>query len=160
MISEAVNELESERKSPPFARQREPDRAKPQAKGGDLRFANLFTPSQFKRTTNGLKSCFRSSDAILLGPAGLKAVLVDINGHYRTDLSRGQSTLCDDRPLEIHTVSRAIHPDMLALFLDGKYIELRDRDKLRSACIYTIIGLGCDGKNTFSPVSSDLAAKI
>src|SRR5215470_17592962 len=35
---------------------------------------------------------------------------------------------------------------MMALFVDGKYIELRDGDKLRSACIYTVIGLGCDGK--------------
>jgi transposase-like protein len=42
--------------------------------------------------------------------------------------------------------SRPIHPDMLALFLDGKYIELRDGDKLRSACIYIVVGLGCDGK--------------
>ena len=42
--------------------------------------------------------------------------------------------------------SRPIHPDLIALFLDGKYIELRDGDKLRSACIYIIVGLGCDGK--------------
>jgi putative transposase len=34
----------------------------------------------------------------------------------------------------------------LALFLDGKYIELRDGDKLRSICIYIVVGLGCDGK--------------
>jgi len=42
--------------------------------------------------------------------------------------------------------SRPIHPDMLALFLDGKYIELREGDKLRSACIYIVVGLGSDGK--------------
>lgn len=42
--------------------------------------------------------------------------------------------------------NRPIHPDMLALFMDGKYIELRDGDKLRSACIYIVVGLGCDGK--------------
>jgi transposase-like protein len=42
--------------------------------------------------------------------------------------------------------SRPLHPDMLALFLDGKYIELRDGDKLRSAGIYIVVGLGCDGK--------------
>ena len=29
--------------------------------------------------------------------------------------------------------SGPIHPDMLALFMDGKYIELREGDKLRSA---------------------------
>jgi putative transposase len=42
--------------------------------------------------------------------------------------------------------SRPIHPDMLALFMDGKYIELREGDKLRTACIYIVVGLGCDGK--------------
>src|SRR4030095_16113551 len=36
--------------------------------------------------------------------------------------------------------------DMLALFVDAKYIELRDGDKLRSACIYIVVGLGCDGR--------------
>src|SRR5687767_10569769 len=34
--------------------------------------------------------------------------------------------------------SRPIHPDMLALFMDGKYIELREGDKLRTACIYIV----------------------
>jgi transposase-like protein len=30
------------------------------------------------------------------------------------------------------------------VFVDGKYVELRDGDKLRSACIYLAIGLaGC-----------------
>jgi putative transposase len=42
--------------------------------------------------------------------------------------------------------SRPIHPDLIAVFLDGKYIELRDGDKLRSACIYIVVGMGCDGK--------------
>jgi len=35
---------------------------------------------------------------------------------------------------------------MLAVFVDGKYVELRDGDKLRSACIYLVVGLGRDGK--------------
>ena len=42
--------------------------------------------------------------------------------------------------------NRPIHPDMLALFVDGKYIELLEGDKLRLACIYIVVGLGCDGK--------------
>lgn len=42
--------------------------------------------------------------------------------------------------------SRPLDPDMLAVFVDGKYIELRESDKLRSACIYLVIGLGRDGK--------------
>ena len=46
--------------------------------------------------------------------------------------------------LELHN-SRPLDPDLLALFVDGKYVELRDGDKLRSACIYLVIGLGRDG---------------
>jgi transposase-like protein len=42
--------------------------------------------------------------------------------------------------------SRPIHPDMLALFMDGKLVELRDGEKLRWICIYVIVGLGCDGR--------------
>src|SRR5215813_8727020 len=59
------------------------------------------------------------------------------------DLERVAAGLIEELDLRN---SRPIHPDMLALFLDGKYIELRDGDKLRSACIYIVVGLGCDGK--------------
>jgi len=59
------------------------------------------------------------------------------------DLERVAMGLIEE--LELRN-SRPIHPDMLALFMDGKYIELRDGDKLRTACIYIVVGLGCDGK--------------
>ena len=59
------------------------------------------------------------------------------------DLERVAMGLIEE--LELRN-SRPIHPDMLALFMDGKYIELRDGDKLRTACIYLVIGLGGDGK--------------
>ncbi len=42
--------------------------------------------------------------------------------------------------------SRPIHPDLLALMFDGKYVEIKDGDQLRPACIYLVVGLGCDGK--------------
>jgi len=42
--------------------------------------------------------------------------------------------------------SRSLDPDMLALFIDGKYIEWREGDKLRPATIYVVVGLGRDGK--------------
>jgi putative transposase len=42
--------------------------------------------------------------------------------------------------------SRPLDPDLLALFLDGKYVEFRDGDRLRSACIYVVVGLRRDGK--------------
>jgi len=42
--------------------------------------------------------------------------------------------------------TRPLGPDLLALFLDGKHIEVKDGDRLRPACIYVAIGLGRDGK--------------
>ena len=42
--------------------------------------------------------------------------------------------------------SRPVDLDLLALFLDGKYVEVKDGDRLRPACIYLVIGLHRDGK--------------
>jgi len=42
--------------------------------------------------------------------------------------------------------SRPIDPDLLALMFDGKYVEIKDGDQLRPACIYLVVGLGRDGK--------------
>jgi len=42
--------------------------------------------------------------------------------------------------------SRPLDPDLLALFLDGKYVEFRDGDRLRPACIYVVVGLRRDGQ--------------
>jgi transposase-like protein len=59
------------------------------------------------------------------------------------DLERVAAGLIEE--LELRN-SRPVDPDLLALFMDGKYVELRDADKLRSACIYLVVGLGRDGK--------------
>ncbi len=59
------------------------------------------------------------------------------------DLERVATGMIEE--LELHN-SRPLDPDMLAVFVDGKYVELRDGDKLRSSCIYLAIGLGRDGK--------------
>jgi putative transposase len=42
--------------------------------------------------------------------------------------------------------TRPLDPDLLALFCDGKYVEIRDGDRLKPACIYLVVGLGRDGK--------------
>jgi transposase-like protein len=42
--------------------------------------------------------------------------------------------------------SRPVDPDLLALFLDGKYVEVKDADRLRPACIYLVVGLHRNGK--------------
>jgi transposase-like protein len=39
-----------------------------------------------------------------------------------------------------------VDPDLLALFLDGKYVEVREADRLRPYCIYVVVDLGRDGK--------------
>jgi putative transposase len=42
--------------------------------------------------------------------------------------------------------TRPVDPDLLALFFDGKYVEVREGDRLRPSTIYLVIGLGRDGK--------------
>jgi transposase-like protein len=61
------------------------------------------------------------------------------------DLDRVAAGMIEE--LELRN-SRPLPPDMLAVFVDGKYVELRDGDKLRSACIYLVIGLSRDGKKS------------
>jgi putative transposase len=39
-----------------------------------------------------------------------------------------------------------IDPDLLALFVDGKYVEVKDGDRLRPATIFVAVGIGRDGK--------------
>lgn len=42
--------------------------------------------------------------------------------------------------------TRPLDTDLLALMVDGKYVEIKDGDQLRPACIYLAVGLGRDGK--------------
>jgi transposase-like protein len=42
--------------------------------------------------------------------------------------------------------TRPLDPDLLALFVDAKYIEVRETDHLRPHCLYLAVGLGRDGK--------------
>jgi transposase-like protein len=44
------------------------------------------------------------------------------------------------------TNSRPVEPDVLAVFLDGKYVEIKDGDRIRPATIYVVVALGRDGK--------------
>jgi hypothetical protein len=44
------------------------------------------------------------------------------------------------------TGTRPADPDLIALFLDGKYVEVREGDRLRPCCIYVVVGLSRDGK--------------
>lgn len=42
--------------------------------------------------------------------------------------------------------TRPLDTDLLALFIDGKYVEVREGDRLRPSCVYLAVGLGRDGK--------------
>jgi transposase-like protein len=42
--------------------------------------------------------------------------------------------------------TRPVDPDLLAIFLDGKHVEVKDVDRLRAACVYLVVGLHRDGK--------------
>jgi putative transposase len=115
----------------------------PRTRNGDFRPATL--PAPYRRGYSeevqplllGLLSSSRSINAAknALQSMGL--------ARSEQDMERIAAGLIEELDLRN---SRPIHPDMLAVFLDGKYIELRDGDKLRSACIYVAVGLGCDGK--------------
>ena len=60
-----------------------------------------------------------------------------------SELNRVASGLIEE--LELGN-TRPLDTDLLALFIDGKYVEIRDGDRLRPACIYLAIGMGRDGK--------------
>jgi len=115
----------------------------PRTRSGQFRPAVL--PAAYQRGYNdetqslllGLLASGRSVNAIkeALGKMGLSSA--------KQDLEAIATGLIEE--LELHN-SRPLDTDLLALFLDGKYVELRDGDKLRPACIYLVIGLGCDGK--------------
>jgi putative transposase len=115
----------------------------PRSRNGDFRPTSLPAPyrrgytEEMQSLLLGLLSSSRSVNAAkdALQKMGLS--------RSEQDLDRIAVGLIEE--LELRN-SRPIHPDMLALFLDGKYIELREGDKLRSACIYMVVGLGCDGK--------------
>lgn len=42
--------------------------------------------------------------------------------------------------------SRPLDPDLIALFIDGKYVEVKDGERLRPATIYVAVGLDRAGK--------------
>jgi transposase-like protein len=42
--------------------------------------------------------------------------------------------------------TRPLDTDLLALFLDAKYVDVREGDHLRPCCLYVAVGLGRDGR--------------
>ncbi len=94
-------------------------------------------PEEMQNLLLGLLSSSRSVNAAkeALGQLGLSQA-----GH---NLDQVASELIEE--IELRN-SRPIDPDLIALFVDGKYIEVREGDRLRPCCLYVAIGLGRDGK--------------
>lgn len=115
----------------------------PRTRSGEFRPASL--PSPYRR---GYREEVQSLLLGLLGSSrsihAAKDALHKMGlSSSEQDLERVATGMIEE--LELRN-SRPLDPDMLAVFVDGKYVELRDGDKLRSACIYLVVGLGRDGK--------------
>lgn len=115
----------------------------PRTRNGDFRPANLPPPYQrgypeeVESLLLGLLASSRSVNAAreALHKMGLSG--------SEQDLDRVAAGLIDE--LELGN-SRPLDTDLLALFVDAKYVELREGDRLRPACIYLAVGLDRNGK--------------
>jgi putative transposase len=115
----------------------------PRTRSGDFRPSSL--PSPYRRgyseeVQSLLLGLLGSSRSINAAKDALQKMGLS---RSEQDLERVATGLIEE--LELRN-SRPLDPDLLAVFVDGKYVELRDGNKLRSACIYLAIGLGRDGK--------------
>ena len=115
----------------------------PRTRSGDFRPASLPAPYQrgyseeIQALLLGLLASSRSLNAAkdALQKMGLSS--------SQQDLDQVAAGLIEE--LELRN-TRPLDCDLLALFLDGKYVEFRDGDRLRPACIYLVIGLRRDGR--------------
>jgi transposase-like protein len=115
----------------------------PRTRKGDFRPASL--PSSYRR------GYAEEVESLLIGLLGSSRSVNAAKNALRKmglsnseqDLERVATGFIDDLDLRN---SRPLEPDWLAVFVDGKYIEMREGDKLRSTCIYLAVGYGLDGK--------------
>ena len=115
----------------------------PRTRSGEFRPASLPTPYQrgYSEETQALLcGLLASSRSLHAAKAALQKMGLSNSSQ---DLERVATGLVEE--LELRN-TRPVDPDLLALFLDGKYVEFRDGDRLRPACIYLLVGLRCDGK--------------
>jgi putative transposase len=78
------------------------------------------------RSINATKAALRQ-----LGVSGSEGALKGV-----AEELLGQLELRNTRPLD---------PDVLAIYVDGKHVEIREGERLRPACIYVVVGVGRDG---------------
>ncbi|HYR89924.1 MAG TPA: IS256 family transposase [Terriglobia bacterium] len=117
----------------------------PRTRSGEFRPATLPSPYQrgySEEVQSLLMGLLASSRSINAAKDALEKMGL---ASSQQDLDRVAANMIEELDLRN---SRPLPPDMLAVFVDGKYVELRDGDKLRSACIYLVVGLGRDGKKS------------
>lgn len=115
----------------------------PRTRKGDFRPASL--PTRYRRgyadeVESLLTGLLGSSRSVNAAKNALRKMGLS---NSEQDLERVATGFIDDLDLRN---SRPLDPDWLAVFIDGKYIEMREGDKLRSACIYLAVGYALDGK--------------
>jgi len=95
-----------------------------------------FTDTQ-RELLMGLLTSSRSVNAV---KAALKKMGLS---HCEEDLDALAKEFLDDFDL---LSTRPVPADLLALYVDGKYVEIRDGDRIRPCCIYLAVGLNLEGK--------------
>jgi transposase-like protein len=115
----------------------------PRTRGGEFRPATLPPPYQrgySEETRSLLMSLLASSRSTNAAKQALRQMGLSSS---EEELEQVAASFFDELQLRN---SRSIDPDMLAVFVDGKYVEWREGDKLRPATVYVAVGLGRDGK--------------
>lgn len=129
----------------------------PRSRTGEFRPATLPSPYQ--------RGYSEEIQALLVGLLGSSRALnaakdalrkMGLSGSEQ-DLERVADSLVDEPELRN---SRPLHADMLAVFVDGRYVEMREGDKLRTACIYVVSVWPATAGNPYSAVSSNPPGRI
>lgn len=107
-------------------------------------FRPICLPALYQRgypeeTQNLLLGLLTSSRSINAAKAALKQMGLGISEQTLESVAR---ELTED--LELRNTG-PLDPDLLVLFLDGKYVEVREGDRLRPACVYVVVGMRRDG---------------
>jgi putative transposase len=115
----------------------------PRTRRGEFRPASLPAPYQrgySEETRSLLTSLLASSRSLNAAKQALRQMGLSSSEEELDQVSAGFV-----EELQLRN-SRSLDPDLLTLFVDGKYVEWREGDKLRPATVYVAVGLGRDGK--------------
>jgi transposase-like protein len=84
---------------------------------------------------------------LLLGSRSVSAAKESLRKMGLPVSERELETVASDLVEELELKNTApIEADLLALFVDGKYVEIKENERIRPYTVYVVIGLGRDGK--------------